>query len=333
MLGYVLRRLLWSIPTLLGITLLSFALLRAAHADPLLSRLRESGQVQLSAAKLDRPWYVQYAKLVGRLVTFDLGTRWQDGRPIREVLAQALPISALLLGSALGLAYAIAVPLGVCAAMHRRGRFDRVSTLSVFVLYSLPPFWVGTLLLTFLASGRFVSCPGLPSGGCFPLQGWHSFGDFAALSWPAQLLDVAWHMILPIVTLSCPAVAALSRYLRSGMLDVLHQDYIRTARAKGLPERAVVWGHALRNGVLPLVTLLGLELPQLIGGAVVVEAIFGIHGLGSVMLEAMRVPDYPVVIALVSWTAVLSLLGSLLADLTYGWLDPRVRTALFERKV
>jgi peptide/nickel transport system permease protein len=265
------------------------------------------------------------ALLVRRLVTLDLGTTWQDGRLIRDVLAEALPVTLLLTGLSVMLAYLIAVPLGVCAAAHRGSAVHRAITWLLFLMYSLPAFWLGTLLLMVFASGRFVRCEGLPFDACFPLAGWHSFEGFEHMSWSRKLLDVLWHLCLPVVTLTYPALAVISRHMRAGMLETLEHDFIRTARAKGLSERAVIWRHALRQAILPVVTLLGLELPHVVAGAVVVETIFGIRGMGLVAIEAIRMPDYPLVISIVTITAALTWLGSLLTDLTYAWLDPRIR--------
>ena len=332
--AYVLRRCLTSIPTLFGITLLTFGLLRAASADPMLVKVQRSGDMRASSRALDQlrqlydldqPWYVQYFKLLRRLCTLDLGTTWQDGRLIRDVLGEALPVSLLLSASAILLAYLIAVPLGVYSAVRRDSLLDRGVTWLLFLLYSLPAFWCGTLLLLFLSSGEFARCPDLPAGGCFPLQGWHSFQGFEQLTAAQKLLDVVWHLCLPLVCLTYPALAGISRFTRAGMLDTLQLDFIRTARAKGLSERAVVFRHALRHSLLPVITLLGLELPQLISGSVVIEAVFGIRGLGLVALEAIRMPDYPLVISIVTLTACLTLLGSLLSDIAYALLDPRVR--------
>jgi peptide/nickel transport system permease protein len=332
---YVVRRCLQSLPTLFGVTLICFGLLRAASHDPLLTRLTDplrAGRISASALQqlrqlydLDLPWYEQYLRLVRRLLTLDLGTTWHDGRLIRDVILEALPITLLLSGLSIALAYLIAVPLGVYAAAHRGSVVQRVITWTLFLLYSLPAFWLGTLLLMLLASGRFVRCEGLEFGACFPLAGWHSFNGFEALSGPRQVLDVLWHLCLPVLTLTYPALAVISRHMRAGMLETFKQDFIRTARAKGLPERTVVWRHGLRHGILPIVTLLGLELPHLIGGAVVVEAIFGIRGMGLVTIEAIRMPDYPLVISIVTFSALLTWLGSLLSDIAYAWLDPRVR--------
>jgi peptide/nickel transport system permease protein len=335
--AYAVRRCLWMIPTLFGITLLSFLLLRLANADPSLMRAQDplsTHQVSREAVQqlrklydLDKPWYVQYAKLVERLFTLQLGTTWQDGRPIVDILAEALPVTLLLSIVSIALAYTIAVPLGVQSAVSQYSLLDRIITLVLFFLYSLPAFWCGTLLLVFLATGKFVSCPWLPNSACFPLQGLHTFSGFERMSGWQKTRDVIWHLVLPIVTLTYPAFAIISRYMRAGMLDVLRQDYVRTARAKGLSERSVVFGHALRNSLLPIITLLGLELPELISGSVVVESIFGVRGMGLVALEAIRMPDYPLVITLVAFSALLTMLGMLGSDLLYAWFDPRIRYA------
>jgi peptide/nickel transport system permease protein len=332
---YVLRRCLWMIPTFFGITLLCFLLLRMANADPVASRAQEplSGrQVSREAIEqlrkiydLDKPWYVQYGRLVKRLVTLDLGNTWQDGRPIVEIIGEALPVTLLLTTLSLLLAYLIAIPLGVYSAVRQYTLADQVVTVALFVLYSLPSFWLGTMLLVFLGSGKFVVCPWTADGSCFPLQGIHVFAGFENLTPAAKVKDVAWHLVLPVVTLTYPALATISRYMRAGMLEALRQDYVRTARAKGLTERAVVFGHALRNSLIPIATLFGLELPQLIGGSVIVESIFGVRGMGLLALEAIRMPDYPLVITIVAFTAVLTMFGVLGSDLLYALIDPRIK--------
>jgi peptide/nickel transport system permease protein len=323
------------IPTLIGITLVCFLLLRMANTDPVGAQMQNpmrAQQISVEAIEhlrklydLDQPWYVQYGKLVKRLVTLDLGTRWQDGRPIAEILGEALPITLLLSLLSVALAYFISIPLGVMSAIKQHSVVDRVVTITLFVLYSLPGFWIGTMLIVFLGSGKFVTCPWVEGDACFPLQGWHAFDGFEAMTPWEKVKDVAWHLVLPVVTLTYPAFAALSRYMRAGMLETLRQDFIRTARAKGLSERRVVFGHALRNSLIPIVTLLGLELPALVSGAVIVESIFGIRGMGLVALEAIRMPDYPLVITLVAFTAMITMLGILLSDLLYAAVDPRIK--------
>ncbi|HEX2679307.1 MAG TPA: ABC transporter permease, partial [Polyangiales bacterium] len=313
MLSYTLRRILWMIPTLFGITLLCFLLMRMAGNDPIMAQFQNpmsKQQISLEALEqlrklydLDKPWYLQYAKLVQRLVTFDFGTCWQNGRRISEVIGEALPVTLLLSTASLFLAYLISIPLGVFSAVKQYSKLDRAVTILLFILYSLPGFWVGTMFIVFLASGKFVTCPWLHDGACFPLQGWHAFEGFEHMSAWQKIKDVLWHMVLPVVTLTYPAFAVTSRYMRAGMLETLRQDFVRTARAKGLPERTVIFGHALRNSLIPIVTLIGLELPELISGSVIVESIFGVRGMGLVALEAVRMPDYPLVITIVAFSA------------------------------
>jgi peptide/nickel transport system permease protein len=332
---YLLRRLLWMVPTFFGITLVCFLLLRAANADPVLANAQNplSGrQVSREAIEqlrklydLDKPWYVQYGKLVKRFATLDLGNTWQEGRPIIDIIGEALPITLLLSTLSITLAYLISIPLGVYSAVKQYSLVDQIITVLLFVLYSLPTFWLGTMFIVFLASGKFLVCPWTADRSCFPLQGWHAFTGFETMTLGQKIRDVAWHLVLPVITLTYPALAVISRYMRAGMLDNLRQDYIRTARAKGLSERAVVFGHALRNSLIPIVTLIGLELPELISGAVIVESIFGVRGMGLVALEAIRMPDYPLVITIVAFIALVTMLGVLASDLLYAVIDPRIR--------
>ncbi len=322
------------IPTFFGITLVCFLVLRIANSDPMLANVEgglRGGQISAEALQhlrsiydLDKPWYVQYSRLITRLVTLDLGNRWQDGRPIAEVIAEALPVTMLLSFLSLTIAYFVAVPIGVFSAVRQNSLADRVVTVGLFTLYSLPSFWVGTMLLVFLASGKYVDCGWSDLPGCFPLQGWHSFEGFEQMAWHRKVFDVAWHIVLPVVTLTYNAFASLSRYMRTGMLETVRQDYIRTARAKGLSEHVVIYKHALRNSLIPLVTLFGLTLPSLIGGSVIVESIFGIRGMGLVFLEALRMPDYPLLITIVAFTAIITMVGILLSDILYAIVDPRI---------
>jgi peptide/nickel transport system permease protein len=332
---YLIRRVLWMIPTFFGITLICFLTLRMADTDPVTANFGAALQGRQISAEaiehlrriydLDKPWYVQYAKLIARLVTFDLGNRWMDGRPIIDVIGEALPVTMLLSLLSMFLAYLIAIPLGVFSAVKQYSRLDRAVTIVLFVLYSIPSFWFGTMCIVFLASGHFIDCGFTKEPGCFPLQGIHAFEGFDQMSFGRKVLDVAWHLILPVLTLTYMQFAAVSRYMRSGMLETLRQDFIRTARAKGASERAVIFGHALRNSVIPIITLLGLTLPELISGSVIVESIFGIRGMGLVALEAIRMPDYPLVITIVAFSAVLTMIGVLISDVLYAVVDPRIR--------
>ena len=333
MANFIMRRLLLSVPTLLGVLLVCFGLLHLADADPAgvvgggVSGRAISAEALLhlrSYYGLDQPWYVQFARLLWRFLSLDLGTSWRDGRPIIDVLSEAMPVTLLLSLFSLLLSYMVAVPLGAYAAVRSERLVDQALTFVLFVLYSLPSFWVGTMALAFLASGRYLDCGG---SGCFPIQGFHRLDGFSSLTLFEQITDVLWHLFLPLATLTYGGLAALSRYTRAALLDVMQMDYIRTARAKGLSERVVVVRHGLRNSLLPLVTLFGLSLPELVTGSVVVESIFGIRGMGLVTLEAIRLPDYPLVITNVAAMALLTVFGVLLSDILYALVDPRIRGA------
>jgi peptide/nickel transport system permease protein len=253
---------------------------------------------------------------MGRVLTLDFGRSLQDGRPVIERIGEALPRTALLSTLALILSFLVAVPLGAVAAARRDSLADRAISLSLFLLHSLPGFWVGLMLLLYLAGGRGVSW--------FPLQGLCS-PDVESLGFLQRIADLAWHLVLPVTVLALGALALMSRHVRSGMVEALRQDFIRTARAKGLAERSVIFRHALRNSLLPLVTLLGLMLPQVLGGSVLVEQIFGIPGMGQLAFEAILHRDYPMVMGVTTLVAILTMVCMLATDLAYGWVDPRVR--------
>jgi peptide/nickel transport system permease protein len=330
---YLIRRILLMIPTFIGVTLVCFFVMRMANPDPISANIEagiSGNQISQAALEhlratydLDKPWYVQYAKLVGQMVTLS-GTTWQDGRPIADVIGEALPITLLLSFVSLTIAYLIAIPLGIFSAVKQYSTSDKVTTVVVFMLYSLPSFWVGSMLLVFFATDTFFECF-WGDGTCFPLQSWHSFEGFDEMSFLAKVGDVGWHLVLPLIALTYNAFASTSRYMRTAMLETIRQDYIRTARAKGLSERVVILKHALRNSLIPIITLLGLTLPYLISGSVIVEAIFGIRGMGLLVLEAIRMPDYPLVITLVAFTSIVTMIGILISDVLYAIVDPRIR--------
>lgn len=257
----------------------------------------------------------RYAKWVARLLTFDFGTSLHDGQPVSAKLARALPVTLLLSGLAMLLAYLLAVPIGMHAAARRGSLGERALTVTLFVLYSLPPFWVAMLLiLLFGGVGLF---------DVFPIHGLSSphAASLAGFGW---FLDRLWHLVLPVFCLTYGSLAVLSRYQRGALLDVLEQDYIRAARARGLSERRVLWGHALPNALLPTITLLGLHFPHLISGSVIIERIFNIPGMGLLTFEAFLQRDYPVIMAVTVLSAALTLLGLILADVLYAVADPRI---------
>lgn len=322
---YLLRRLLLAIPTFFGITLVTFLLLQLAPGDSLsASEEGMAGGAITQAAReairhergLDQPVLVRYVKWLGKVATLDFGRSSQDARPVTEKIGEAMPRTLLLASLALFLAYLIAIPLGAIAASRKGSATDTAITLLVFILYSLPTFWVAVMLLLVLCAGHPFSV--------FPLQGLVS-QDWEQLSLARKITDALWHLVLPVACLTYAAVALLSRYVRAGMLDVLRRDFIRTARAKGVPERAVIFRHALRNSLLPIITLLGLMIPHLIGGSVVVERVFGIPGMGLLVFDAILARDEAMVMGVTTIVALLTMISMLFSDLLYGLVDPRIQ--------
>ncbi|TAJ99517.1 MAG: ABC transporter permease [Candidatus Manganitrophaceae bacterium] len=307
--------------SLLGITLLTFALIHLAPGEPTDLQTALNPKVSAQAKEnlrrlygLDRPLHVQYLDWLRRFVTLDLGRSFVDGEPVSEKILSRLPITVTINLLTLAVIILVAFPIGILSATRQYSWFDKVTTLFVYAGFSLPSFWLA-LLLMLLFSVQL---------GWLPLSGYQSL-TAAQMAPLERLIDWARHLVLPVLTASLIGLAGYSRYLRSEMLEVIRQDYIRTARAKGLSERQVVYKHALRNALIPIVTLMGLELPTLIGGSVIVETIFAIPGMGQLSYQAVLARDYPVVMGLTMFGAVLTLLGNFLADLSYAWVNPRVR--------
>jgi peptide/nickel transport system permease protein len=326
--SYLIKRLLLMIPTLLGISMISFLIIQLAPGDPATMRLGNAGEGVRDQAMaeqiiketralygLDQPLYVQYGRWLKRIVTLDFGESLRDHRPIMDKLKERIPVSIQLSGTALLLAYLISIPLGIFSATHQYSSADKITTVVLFTLYSLPPFWVATMAIVYLGGGDFFDV--------FPVFGLQSVG---AENWPllTRIQDQLWHLILPITCMTYYTFAALSRYMRSSMLEVVRQDFIRTARAKGLSETLVVYRHALRNSLIPIVTLMADLLPALIGGSIVIETIFSIPGMGQLSFEAVLNRDYPMIMAIFTLSAMLTLMGILLADVLYTVVDPRI---------
>lgn len=257
----------------------------------------------------------QYVKWMRRIATLSFGLSLRDRRPIADKLREKIPVTLLLSVSALFVSYLFAIPLGILAAVRHGRAADRGIGAVLFVLYSVPPFWLAMMLIMSQRTLRWFPIRGLLS------EGWER------MSLGGRVGDVAWHLVLPVVCLSVTSFAWLSRFQRVAMLDVIRQDYVRTARAKGLPEWSVVLRHALRNALLPIVTLLGLQLPHLLAGSVIVESIFNIPGMGQETFEAISMRDYNWVMAVAVLAAVLTMLGVLLSDLVYAIVDPRISLA------
>jgi len=324
---YILRRLLLLIPTLLGITLLTFLLIRLAPGNAAMlhgggpnSRAitAEAREQMIKLYDLDKPIPVAYADWLGRIFRLDLGTSFVDHRSVAAKIAERLPLTVSLVGAAVLLSYLIAIPLGVVAALKRGQATDRSISFVVFLLYSLPGFVVALLLLMFVAGGDYLNL--------LPMYGSNSI-NADAMNPAAWVWDRIEHMVLPVVCLTYASLASISRYARVSMLDSLAQDFVRTARAKGLPEKFVVFRHALRNALIPIITIFTLELPGLIGGAVIIEEIFSLPGMGQLYFLALEARDTPVMMGTTLLTAVVTLFSYLLADILYVVVDPRISYA------
>jgi peptide/nickel transport system permease protein len=327
--NYLTRRLLLIVPTFLGITLISFFVIQIAPGNPINLRLMKlQGAMAAESAPeeiiertkklygLDKPLPVQYALWLKRVATLDFGKSYKDQRPVLTKIGEALPITLQLNIISILLIYLISTPIGVFSATHPSTWRDAALTFVLFVLYSLPSFWVAMLLIYFLGGGQFLDW--------FPTYGLSSQGA-ANFTWCHWILDRAWHYVLPVFCLTYGGLAGLSRYARAGMVDVIRQDYIRTARAYGFSEKIVVFKYAMRNSLIPIITLLGTLLPALLGGSVIIERIFSIPGMGRLGFEAVLSRDYPLVMGILTISALLTLVSLILSDILYAIVDPRIR--------
>lgn len=326
---YLLKRVLLIFPTLFGIILITFFMIRMAPGDPAKLRLGQmekglnvdqSALVIIAETQklygLDKPIHVQFGLWLKQVVTFDFGKSYKDKKPVMEKISAALPITLTLNIITIFIIYIVSIPWGVANALRPTGLWDRLSALILFVLYSLPSFWVALILITFVSGGDYLDLfpiAGLMSDGLENFSLWHKVGN------------ISWHLILPIFCLTYGGFSFLTRFSRVTMLEVIHQDYIRTARAKGLSEWKVVLKHGLRNALIPLLTLMGTLLPELLGGSVIIEQIFAIPGMGRLGFEAVLSRDYPVIMALAFIGALLTLVSLLISDLLYRVVDPRIR--------
>lgn len=336
MIAYFTQRLLLMMPTFLGITLIVFLIVRLAPGDP--AELRAAGGLGAAAGGgisvekrgavdeamaqwrvqygLDKPLYVQYGIWLKNILTLSFGDSFKDSQPVWNKIAERVPVTLKLNFWSLVVVYLVAIPLGIYSATHQNSFTDQATTLIAFVLFAVPLVWAATMALVFICGGDFYYF--------FPPGGLESLGASADWPWWKRFQDHAWHLFLPVVLLSYDGFAGLSRYMRSSMLEVLRQDYVQVARAKGLDEGIVVFKHVLRNSLIPQVTLLASILPSLIGGSVIIETIFSIPGLGQLGYESVLSRDYPTVLALLAVTSVLTLIGILISDLLLAAIDPRI---------
>jgi len=310
-------------PMLLGISMVSFTVIHLAPGTPVDLQTTLNPKASLEAPKrlqelygLDKPLVVQYWAWLKRLVHLDFGRSFSpDRRPVWDKIKERIGITIGLNLASMILILLVSIPIGVMAAYRAHSWFDRGTTLFVFLGFAMPTFWLALLLIMLFG----VYLDWLPISGLTSL-------NFSHFTFWQKVQDLAAHVTLPVLVAAFGGLAGMSRYLRSNMLEVIRQDYITTARAKGLLERTVIFKHALRNALLPVITILGLSVPGLIGGSVIFESIFAIPGMGQLFYGAVMARDYPVVMGELVIGALLTLVGNLLADVGYAMVDPRFRT-------
>ena len=320
----ILRKTLWMLLVLWGITLISFWVIHLAPGSPtdmettLNPLAGEAARQRLEVLYgLDRPIYVQYWDWLLRLLHFDFGNSMSaDSRPVLTKIMERLPLTVGMNVTAMLLTLLIAIPVGIASACRQNSFFDRSVTVLVFLGFAMPSFWLALLLMMFFG----IELQWLPISGLTSM-------NYEQLTLWGKFCDLAKHLALPILVYTVGGLASMSRYMRACMLEVLRQDYILTARAKGLSETTIIRRHALRNALLPVITLLGLSVPGLIGGSVIIESIFALPGLGQLFYAAVMARDYTMIMGNLVLGAVLTLFGNLLADVCYGLADPRIRNA------
>lgn len=320
MTAYILRRLLQMIPLIFGVTLITFALINVIPGSPV-QRLRDNPKIRPEAAKqleeqlgLNEPLHIRYITWLGDLVRGDLGVSMYNRLPVADRIWSVIPNTLLLAVVSLAVALAVAVPLGVYQAVRHGTLFDRSASVGAVALYAMPDFWLALLLvILFALKFREWGLPSLPVGGMTDPRGG---GD---------LRDRLEHLILPVMSLALIQIGSWSAFFRSSMLEALSQEYIRTARGKGLPNRSIMYVHAFKNAFLPLITIVGLALPGLFGGALLVENIFAWPGMGRLTFEAVGRRDYTMIMATTLMFSVLTMVSNLIADVLYAILDPRIR--------
>jgi peptide/nickel transport system permease protein len=327
---YIFKRILEMVPTLFGITLLSFFIIHLAPGKPTDVLTEMNPKITPEARErleklygLDKPVLEQYWIWLQRIVNLDFGESFSsDRRPVFEkiwdtkqpLLERRLFVTFLINILSMGVIFLVAIPIGVSSATHQYSLYDKISTVFVFIGFATPGFWLALLLMMLFG----VHLDWLPISGLTSM-------NYEALSFGGKLWDRMLHLILPVLVSAFVGLAGLSRFMRSSMLEVIRQDYVTVARAKGLQENKVIYTHALRNALLPIITILGLSVPGLIGGSVIFESIFSIPGMGQLFYMSVMTRDYPLVMCILTIGAVLTLLGNLMADLGYMVVDPRIR--------
>ena len=307
MTAYIIRRLIMVIPIFLGVATIVFILMFIVPGDPARLLMGQHGDEDtLKAIRhemgLDKPVYIQYARFIGKLLKGDLGMSYRQKRPVSRIIRERFPATAKLAVASMALAVIIGISAGILAAANRNTVSDWLVMVFSLTGISMPVFWLGMMLILVFASGL----------GWFPVGGYGRSGDIR-------------HLFLPALSLAAISTGYIARMMRSSMLEVIGKDYIRTARAKGLSEKAVILRHALRNAFIPVITIIGINFASLLGGAVATETVFAWPGLGRAAVDAIRVRDLPVVEGCVLFLAFIFVIANLIVDLSYAWLDPRIR--------
>jgi peptide/nickel transport system permease protein len=311
---FIVRRLLQAIPLLIGISIVVFLMIYLAPGDAsqfAISERANEQQVQQYRhyLGLDLPWYRQYLRIVGNWGHGKLGTSLIQRRPVSSIIIQRLPRTVELLGLSTLFSLLLAIPIGIISAVRQYSLADHTVTVLSFVGIAIPSFWLAIMMILLFSVKLHW----------FPTSGTQTIGE------PFNLVDHLKHLVMPVTVLTIVQTAGWSRYMRSSMLEVLQQDYVRTAHAKGLPARRVLFRHAFRNALMPIITLLGLSLPALVGGAIITEQIFAWNGLGQLIVTSASKRDTPVVMTMVMISAVAIVIGNLLADICYRFVDPRIQ--------
>lgn len=320
--SFILKRFGNMIILFFGITLISFIIIHTAPGKPFLT-MEFNPKMDNEAKKkieeiygLNRPVWVQYQDWMKRFARFDFGYSITDGVAVKDKILQRIPVTLTINVITLFLIFFLGILIGVSGAVRKGSWYDTLVSFGIFLFFSVPTFWVALLAIQFFSVHL----------GWFPVSGIKSL-DFEYFPWWKKIADFLWHISLPVGVSVIGALAGISRYTRERMLSVLREEYVTFAKAKGLPARSVLYNHALRNALLPIVTLLGLSLPSLLGGSVIFESIFSIPGIGRLFFEAVIARDYPLIMGLLSIGAILTLVGNLLADIGYLLVDPRIRIA------
>ncbi|VAX16259.1 Oligopeptide transport system permease protein OppB (TC 3.A.1.5.1) [hydrothermal vent metagenome] len=321
MYAYTIRRLIMMIPMMLGITLISFFIIHLAPGDPteMLTDMNPNASPEAvmklrELYHLDEPAIVQYFLWLKRIIALDFGDSLSmDARPVIDKIAERIPITLLINGLSLVIIICLAIPIGVLSATKQYSLFDKATTLFVFFGFAMPTFWLALLLMIFF--GIYLEW--------LPISGLTSFNHDQLSPW-GQFVDYFRHLLMPVLVSGLTGLAGLSRFARQSMLEVVRQDYVTTARAKGLSENVVIYKHCLKNALMPIVTIMALSIPGLIGGSVIFETIYSIPGMGQLFFQSVMARDYTLIMGVLVIGSFLTLLANLIADISYGVIDPRI---------